>query len=85
MTNLPQACYKTYPPSHFQSGYIRGCTINMGVWDAFGNELDRADVSAHKLYDRVNYHRVMSSQYSIHHQIALVIHAYQKRLPHYQS
>lgn len=48
---------------------------------AFGNELDRADVSAYKkLYDRANYHQVMSSQYSIHHQIVLVIHACEKNV-----
>jgi len=44
-----------------------------------------ADVSAYnKLYDRANYNRVMS-QYSIHHQIALAIHACEKLLPHYQA
>jgi hypothetical protein len=48
----------------------------------FGNELDRAEVSAYnKLYDHAYYHRVMSSQYNTHHQTALVIHAYEKMLP----
>jgi hypothetical protein len=53
---------------------------------AFGNELDRTDISAsNKLYDSANYQRLMSSQYSIHHQIALVIHACEKLLPYYQA
>jgi len=52
---------------------------------AFENELDKADVSAYnKLYDSAKYHRVMS-QYTIHHQIAPVIHACEKLLPHYQA
>lgn len=55
---------------------LRRNHVSMGV---FGNKVNRADVSAYnKLYDRANYHRVVSSQYSIHHQIALAIHACEK-------
>jgi len=62
---------------------LRRNHVSMG---AFGNEVDRADVSAYnKLYDRANYHRVVWSQYSIHHQIALAIRACEKLLPHYQA
>jgi hypothetical protein len=52
---------------------------------AFGNDLDRSDVSANnRLYDGANYLRVLS-QYSIHHQTTLVMQACEILLAHYRA